>query len=289
MFVRIGFDLQYDVPRVTPMLLMLHVHPDFAPRLQRPEQLIVEPSAVENRNFLDSFGNVATRVVAQQGKVRFWADNVIEDSGDPEPTIEGATLHSIEELPDACIQFLLASRYCEVDRMSQMAWDLFGKTPATWERVQAVMDWVHDQVEFGYAFARSTKTAFEVCEEKKGVCRDFQHLAITLLRALNVPARYCTGYLGDIGVPPNPTPMDFSAWLEVYMGNKWYALDGRHNTPRIARILMARGRDATDVAISTTFGPAKLEKFTVWTDEVGPEAIDQPAGVPSNVQVVTLV
>ena len=288
MFVRIGFDLQYDCPGVTPMLLMLHTHPEFSSRLQRPERLIIEPAAVEHHDFTDTFGNVATRVVAQPGKVRIWADNVIYDSGEPEPTIEGAKLHAVEELPDDAVQFLLASRYCEVDRMSQQAWDLFGKTPATWERVQAVTDWVHDRVEFGYAFARSTKTAFDVCEERKGVCRDFQHLAITLLRALNVPARYCTGYLGDIGVPPNPTPMDFSAWLEVYLGNTWYALDGRHNSPRIARILMARGRDATDVAISTTFGPAKLEKFTVWTDEVGPEAIDQPEGVPSNVKVVTL-
>ncbi|MEA2708154.1 MAG: hypothetical protein QOF78_755 [Phycisphaerales bacterium] len=289
MFVRIGFDLQYDVPSVTPMLLMLHTHRSVAARLQRPEQLLIEPGALASHNFIDSFGNVATRVIAPAGKVRFWGDNVIEDSGEAEPTIDGAKLHLIEELPDDCIRFLLASRYCEVDRMSQTAWDLFGKTPATWERVAAVLDWVHDHVEFGYPFARSTKTAMDVCNEKKGVCRDFQHLAITLLRALNVPARYCTGYLGDIGVPVNPTPMDFSAWLEVFIGGKWFALDGRHNTPRIARILMARGRDATDVAISTTFGPARLEKFTVWTDEVGAEAIDQPAGVPSNVQVVTLV
>ena len=289
MFVRIGFDLQYDVPGITPMLLMLHTHPDFASRLQRPEELIIEPSAVENKNFVDSFGNVATRVVAPRGR---------SASGPTTSSRTAATRSRPSTAPgctrskscrDECIRFLLSSRYCEVDRMSQMAWDLFGKTPATHERVQAVMDWVHGHVEFGYAFARSTKTAMDVCTEKKGVCRDFQHLAITLLRALNVPARYCTGYLGDIGVPPNPTPMDFSAWLEVYLGDRWYALDARHNTPRIARILMARGRDATDVAISTTFGPAKLEKFTVWTDEVGPEAIDQPAGVPSNVQVVTLV
>jgi transglutaminase-like putative cysteine protease len=267
---------------------MLHTHPDVAPRLQRAERLIIENGAVPAQQFIDGFGNVATRVLAGPGKVRFWADNVIADTGELEPTIEGARLHPIEELPDNAIQFLLASRYCEVDRMSQMAWDLFGKTPFTWERVRAVMDWVHDRVEFGYPFARSTKTAFDVCDERKGVCRDFQHLAITLLRALNVPARYCTGYLGDIGVPLNPTPMDFSAWFEAYLGGRWYALDGRHNTQRIARILMARGRDATDVAISTTFGTAKLEKFTVWTDEVGPEAIEQPEGVPENVKVVTL-
>ena len=288
MLVRIGFDLHYDAPGVTPMLLMLHVHPECSSRLRRPEALHAEPASTQVGQFTDAFGNIATRVLAQPGKVRFWADNVIADSGQPEPTIEGARLHNIEELPDDAIQFLLSSRYCEVDKMSNMAWDLFGKTPATWERVQAVMDWVHDRIEFGYQHARATKTAFEACEERKGVCRDFQHLAITLLRALNVPARYCTGYLGDIGVPPNPTPMDFSAWLEVFLGGRWFALDGRHNTPRIARILMARGRDATDVAISTTFGPAKLERMTVWTDEVGEEIISRPPGVPADVKVVTL-
>jgi transglutaminase-like putative cysteine protease len=173
MFVRIGFDLQYDCPAPTPMMLMLHAHPGVASRLQRPERLRIEPADTQAHPFLDVFGNVATRVLAPAGKVRFWADNVIEDSGELEPTIEGARLHPVEELPDHTIQFLLSSRYCEVDRMSQMAWDLFGKTPFTWERVRAVMDWVHDRVEFGYKFARSTKTAFDVCEEKQGVCRDF--------------------------------------------------------------------------------------------------------------------
>jgi transglutaminase-like putative cysteine protease len=288
MLVRIGFDLQYEVPALTPMLLMLHTHPERVPQLKRPDQLRIEPDTIEQRTFTDNFGNVASRVVVPAGKVRFWSDNVLEDSGMHEPTIEGARLHPVEELPDNALQFLLASRYCEVDRMSQMAWDLFGKTPPTWERVKAVMDWAHGHVEFGYKFARPDKTAMDVCNEKQGVCRDFQHLAITMFRALNIPARYCTGYLGDIGVPVNPTPMDFSAWLEVYVGEKWYALDARHNTPRIARILMARGRDATDVAISTAFGTAKLLTFTVWTDEVGPEAVDQPPGVPANVKVVKL-
>jgi transglutaminase-like putative cysteine protease len=287
MYVRIGFDLQYDVPAVTPFLLMLHTHPERVVDLQRPERLIIEP-ALTHHSFADSFGNRAARVSVQPGKVRFWYDNVIYDSGAHEPKIDGARLHPVDELPDSCVPFLLASRYCEVDKLSQLAWDQFGKTPATWERVQAVMDWVHDHVEFGYMYARPTKTASEVCTEKQGVCRDFQHLAITLLRALNVPARYATGYLGDIGVPPNPTPMDFSAWLEVYLGGKWYALDGRHNTPRIARVLMARGRDATDVALTTTFGPARLEKFCVWTDQVGPEAISQKESVPPNAVVIDM-
>ncbi|MEO6436881.1 MAG: transglutaminase family protein [Tepidisphaeraceae bacterium] len=287
MYLRIGFDLVYDVPAPTAMLLMLHTHSERFGDLQRPERLHLEPMVAEE-TFIDPFGNLAGRVVLPQGKIRFWYDNVIYDRGQHEPKIDGARLHPVQELPPQCMQFLLASRYCEVDRMSQMAWDLFGKTPATWERVAAVMDWVHGHVEFGYQYARPTKTAMDVCTEKQGVCRDFQHLAITMMRALNVPARYATGYLGDIGIPYNPAPMDFSAWFEVYLGGRWYTLDGRHNEPRIARVLMARGRDATDVALTTSFGLARLEKFSVWTDEVGEEALRVEEHVPANRHVTTL-
>jgi transglutaminase-like putative cysteine protease len=248
-------------------MLMLYTHPEQAHVLKKPQKLIVEPK-VKVEQFTDWFGNHAARLSAPAGKLRIYYDNVAEDSGLKEATIDGARLHPISELPKECMQFLLASRYCEVDRMLDIAWNLFGKTPATWERVQAVMDWVFQNVTFGYEFARSTKTAYDVYVERKGVCRDFMHLSITLLRALNVPARYATGYLGDIGVPPAPFPMDFSAWFEVYMGNRWYTLDARHNEPRIGRVLQARGRDATDVALTTSFGAATLEKFTVWTEEI---------------------
>ena len=271
MLIHIGFDLVFDVPAPVPMLLMLYTHPDRAGDLRRQERLTVEPE-LPVKSFMDWFGNRSARVVAPAGKLRLHYDNVARDSGQPEPTIEGARLHLIEELPDECLRFLLASRYCEVDRMSEIAWDVFGRTPPTWERVQAVIDWVHRNVAFGYEYARPTKTAFEVFSDRQGVCRDFQHLAITLLRALNVPARYATGYLGDIGVPPAPFPMDFSAWLEAYLGGRWYTLDARHNQPRIGRILQARGRDAVDVALTTSFGSARLETFQVWTDE-----IDAPA------------
>lgn len=267
MLIHIGYDLIFNAPAPVSVLLMLYTHPDQAPLLKKPEKLVVEP-ALPVIEFTDWFGNHAARIVVPAGKVRFLYDNVIQDSGEHEPKIEGARLHPVDELPNECLRFLLASRYCEVDRMSDMAWDLFGKTPPTWERVQAVMDWVHGNVEFGYQYARSTKTAYEVCSERQGVCRDFMHLAVTLLRALNVPARYATGYLGDIGVPPAPFPMDFSAWFEVYMGGRWYALDARHNEPRIGRVLQARGRDAADVALTTSFGPLMLEQFNVWTDEV---------------------
>jgi transglutaminase-like putative cysteine protease len=259
--------LVFDLPVPVSMLLMLYTHPQQAMYLRQPERLTVEPF-VPVQEFTDWFGNHAARIHAPAGPLRLHYDNAIHDTGNHEAKIDGARLHPVDELPHECLQFLLASRYCEVDRMLDMAWDLFGKTPPTWERVQAVMDWVNKNTVFGYQFARPTKTAYDMCGEKQGVCRDFQHLAITLLRALNIPARYATGYLGDIGVPIAPTPMDFSAWFEVYLGNRWYTLDARHNEPRIGRVLQARGRDAVDVALTTSFGAARLDKFYVWTDEI---------------------
>jgi len=267
MLIRIGYELGFEIPRPTPMMLMLYVHPTVTPALRVPERILTEP-ATPVETFVDWFGNRAGRIVAPAGPLRIRYDNVVEDSGQPEPGISGLALHPVEALPPECWRFLLGSRYCELDRLSEVAWDLFGKTPQTWERVEAAVEWVHTNVAFGYQFARPTRTAFDVYTERQGVCRDFQHLAIAFLRALGVPARYATGYLGDIGVPADPNPMDFSAWLEVYVGGAWYALDARHHHPRVGRLLMARGRDAVDVALTTSFGPAILRQFTVWTDEV---------------------
>ncbi len=267
MRIHIGFELVFNIPAPVSMLLMLHVHPEQAHVLQKPEYLELDPVAPVSFQ-TDVYGNLAARVVAPAGTFRIQYDNVAWDSGHREPRIDGAFLHPVDQLPPECLSFLLASRYCEVDRMSQIAWDLFGRTPHSWERVQAVLDWVHNHVKFGYEFASSSKTAFDVYTEGRGVCRDFMHLTITLLRALNIPARYATGYLGDIGVPPPALPMDFSAWLEVYLGNRWYTVDARHTEPRIGRILQARGRDAVDVALTTSFGPSTLTSFRVWTDEL---------------------
>ena len=265
--IRIGFDLSFEVPQPVPMQLMLYVHPDEAGLLRQPELLVMEP-AHPVEDFLDWFGNRAARILAPAGHLRIRYDNVISDSGRPDVPIEGLRLTPVHEMPPECWRYLFASRYCEVDRMVHVAWDLFGKTPETSERVRAVLDWVHGNVAFGYQFARPTKTAFDVYTERQGVCRDFQHLAITFLRALNIPARYVTGYLGDIGVPPAPNPMDFSAWAEAYVGDAWRVIDARHNHPRIGRVLMARGRDAVDVALTTSFGSTNLTEFSVWTEEV---------------------
>jgi transglutaminase-like putative cysteine protease len=278
-YIRVGYDFQFDLTAPTHMVLLLHAHPERAHLLQRPERLHVEPAEIRTDLFTDAFGNRAARLMAPAGKLQVWYDNVVCDSGQPERTIDGLRLHPVDELPNDTLPYLMGSRYCEVDRIGPMAWDLFGKTPASHERVQAVMDWVHRHVQFGYKHTRVNKGAYDTWYEAKGVCRDFQHLAITILRALNVPARYATGYLGDIGVAPDGLPDDFSAWMEVFLGGQWVTLDARHNTPRIGGVLMARGRDATDVALTTSFGPARLERFKVWTEECGPEVIGQPDSI----------
>jgi transglutaminase-like putative cysteine protease len=266
MQIRIGYDLSYECPQPTPMLLMLTTHFSRVSDLVAVDHMQTEPR-VPQHGYRDRFGNWCTRIVAPQGTIRIFADGLINDSGRPEVQAGGGQA-PIETLPEETMLFLLGSRYCETDRLSEMAWKRFGNGPTGAARVQAICDFVHNHVKFGYEFARSTKTAWDVYNEKAGVCRDFAHLAITLCRCMNIPARYCTGYLGDIGVPRDAAPMDFSGWFEVFLDGAWYTYDARHNTPRIGRVLMGVGRDATDVAFSTSFGPNKLTNFQVRTDEV---------------------
>jgi transglutaminase-like putative cysteine protease len=267
MKIRFGYELVYTCAQPVPMILMLQAHPSRAPDLLVPDQLVTDP-VVPLDVYIDSFGNTCTRILAPSGGIRLTADAFIRDSGVPEPALLHAQEHPVESLPHEALVYLLASRYCETERLMDEAWRLFGNTTPGWGRVQAVCDFVHEHICFGYHFARSTKTAAEAYAERQGVCRDFAHLAITLLRCLNIPARYCTGYLGDIGVPPTDAPMDFAGWLEAYIGGAWHTFDPRNNERRIGRILIARGRDAADVAISTAFGPNFLQVFRVWTDEV---------------------
>jgi transglutaminase-like putative cysteine protease len=267
MLIRLGYDIRFDVPNRVPIVALLNVHPSREHDLREPDRLHIEPagSVVE---YTDKFGNRCCRVVAEPGNIRLYNSTLIEDSGELDPQSPGAREVPVEELPSETLQFLLASRYCEVDLLSNIAADLFGNMTPGWERVQAICSWVNQKVTFGYSFARSTKTALDVFTERLGVCRDFQHLAIALCRSLNIPARYATGYLGDIGVPPSGTPMDFSAWFEAYLEDRWWTFDARHNHPRIGRVLMATGRDAADVALTTSFGSTLLTKFEVTTDEV---------------------
>ncbi|MGZ5092311.1 MAG: transglutaminase-like domain-containing protein [Burkholderiales bacterium] len=266
MHIRAGFEIAYDCPKSTPMLLVLSIHPSRAKDLQTPHRISFdrEVSAVD---YVDGFGNVCTRITAPQGRTTIRTDFVIADSGLPDVIAPEARQLRIEELPQDTLAYLLGSRYCETDRLGDAAWALFANTEPGWSRVQAICDYVHNWITFGYHYARSTMSAWDSYMERKGVCRDFAHLAITMCRCMNIPARYCTGYMGDIGVPV-VEPMDFSAWFEVYLGGRWYTFDARNNRPRIGRILMARGRDATDVAISTSFGTNTLAGFKVFTDEV---------------------
>src|SRR5262245_41918788 len=273
MQIRVGFEMLYEFVGRTPMVLMLNVHPSRALDVITPDHLRITPSLPVTR-YSDMFGNFCTRLVAPPGQVEISTDALVWDSGLPEAVEPNARQHEVAELPHDALVFLLASRYCETDRLMQEAWSRFGTTPPGWPRVQAICDFVHSHVRFGYQHARATRTAADVVVERRGVCRDFAHLAITLCRCMNIPARYCTGYLGDIGVAPEPEPMYFSAWFEVYLGGRWYAFDARHNIPRIGRIVMARGRDAADVAFSTTFGRNVLKRFAVHTDEASPSRIE---------------
>jgi len=267
MLIRIGYDLVYNFAAPTSMVLLLSVHPSEAHRLQRLDTPHSEPD-VPIREFTDVFGNRSHRLVAPAGRLHLFTEAIVEDSGLLEVAVPDAYQHPVHELPDECLPFLLASRYCEVAEMLPVAWDMFGDTEPGWGRVQAICDWGFENVEFGYKFARPSKTAKDTFHERRGVCRDFTHLAVTFCRCMNIPARYCNGYLGDIGVPPDPNPMDFNAWMEVYLGGRWHMFDPRHNTPRIGRVLMTRGRDAVDIAMTTAFGANKLEKFTVVTEEI---------------------
>ncbi len=249
------------------MLLMLNVHPSRANDLLTPDPILTEPY-VPVSLYRDCFDNVCARLVAPAGSLRLYTEAMIRDSGQPDPIVPDAEQHYISDLPDECMTFLLGSRYCETDELSDFAWANFANTRPGWSRVQAIVEFVHNHITFGYVHARPNKTALHAYNERLGVCRDFAHLAVTLCRCMSIPARYCTGYLGDIGVPLDPNPMDFSAWFEAYLGGRWYTFDARHNKPRIGRIVIGRGRDAADVAITNTFGPSKLTGFKVISDEV---------------------
>jgi transglutaminase-like putative cysteine protease len=266
-----GFTIGLECPQPTPMLLVLDIHP--SRRVDLLSDQIVEFSPpIDSWTYTDSFGNACRRILAPAGVTVISSRFSIYDTGQPDLLPLDAIQHDIKDLPDDVLQFLLGSRYCDTDRMADFAWANFAGTPLGWPRVQAICDFVHGHIQFDYLKADATRTAHGGFTDRTGVCRDFAHLAITLCRCMNIPARYCTGYLGDIGIAPVPDPMDFSAWFEVYLGGHWHTADARHNTPRIGRILMATGRDATDVALTTSFGPSKLVEFSVVTDEVKDEA-----------------
>ncbi len=276
MHIRYGYRIDLLCNDPTPVIMMLDVHPERRPDLTQPDDPRVTGYLTGHEqtgitSYQDKFGNICRRVVAPAGGITIAAEGVIHDSGFPDMVDTLAEALPPEQLPDETLVYLLGSRYCVTDLLSQTAWNLFGHINGGWNKVQAVCDYVHRHIRFDYQLARATRTAAEAWHERVGVCRDYAHLALTFCRCLNIPARYCTGYLGDIGVPVNEAPGDFSGWFEVYLGGQWWTFDARHNVPRIGRILMARGRDATDVPVLNTFGPHVLGRFEVITEEVSGE------------------
>lgn len=269
MLIRCGYDIRFETETKTAMMALLSLHPSRHQDLRSAQRLLADPD-IPLYQFEDAFGNVATRFSLPPGGATLSCEFVIEDNGEPDFSAPSAPQMAVEDLPDFVMPFLLASRYCETDRLMDVAWSNFGHYLTARDRVDAIVDFVHHHIEFGYHHARPDKTAWNGYQERQGVCRDYAHLAITFCRCLNIPARYCTGYLGDIGVPPVDAPMDFSAWFDVYIDGNWYTRDARHNKPRIGRVLMARGRDATDVALTTAFGQAELVRFDVYAAEVEP-------------------
>ena len=270
MLIRIGYDIELALNSPTTLLGALHVHPSRAHDLQAPEAFSVA-SGQAFSTYQDEYDNTITRIDVPPGSthVRLTNHAVVADSGLPDPVVPEARQHALHELPNEMYRFLLPSRYCDFDgELIQFAWNQFGSTPEGWARVQAICDFVHGHLGFDYMQARATRTATEGWREQVGVCRDFAHLAVSLCRCMNIPARYVTGYLGDIGIPPVPYPMDFSAWFEVWLGGEWRTFDARHNVPRIGRIVMAQGRDAADVPITMVFGWSQLNRFEVVCDEV---------------------
>lgn len=277
MQLRTGFELIYNFPQPTPMILVVNIHDSRASDIVVPDHLTAEPF-IPITGYRDAFGNRCNRLLAPAGRLRLTADGVIRDSGQLDEMAFVAWQDSVQDLPEETLVFLLGSRYCETDLLSETAWQLFSGTTPGYPRVQAICNYVHHHITFNYQNARATRTAAEAFNERTGVCRDYAHLAVAFCRCMNIPARYCTGYLSDIGMPPPFGLMDFAAWFEVWMGGRWHIFDPRNNVRRAGRILMARGRDASDVAIATTFGPNTLERFRVWTDVISYGEIPGTAG-----------
>jgi transglutaminase-like putative cysteine protease len=267
MLIRYGFDIELEFSQRTTLIAAMDVHPSRRRDIVEESGLIAS-RAVPVETFTDPFGNMNRRLTAQAGPLTLKLEGIVRDTGSPDEVDWAADASLPSDLPQEAMFFLPGSRYCETDLLSDFAWSRFGQIEGGWAKVEAICEFANKHLAFSYANAKPTRTAAQAMDERTGVCRDFTHLAITLCRCLNIPARYCNGYLGDIGVPPDPAPMDFNAWFEVYLGRRWRTFDARHRERRIGRILIARGRDAADVAMITSFGPHRLGRFTVVTEQI---------------------
>lgn len=286
MLIRVGHEITLLCDQPMPLICLMSVHPDMQGRLLAPEATRTAPM-VPVRGYIDSFGNICRRLVAPAGGITLHSDATLYDDGLLDAADPFAEEVPVALLPDAELRYLLGSRYVETDLLSETAWQLFGGVQPGWSRVEAIVAYVNAHIRFDYQQARATRTASEAFRERVGVCRDFAHLALAFIRAMNIPARYVNGYLGDIGVPVAPGPMDFSAWIEVYLGGRWFTFDARHNARRIGRVVVARGRDAADVPLVNSFGQHSLAKFDVWADEVEETSLPRPGLTPSSLSSPT--
>ena len=264
MLVRVGCQFEFEAPEMTPSLWQVRPHPDGEHRIVSQ---IWEPPA-PTRTYLDAYGNVCDRVTLRPGRSVMRYDATVEVSRNPDEVNEGAVAVALDDLPDEAFAYLLPSRFCWPDMLHDPAWELFEPVEPGWPRVQAVCDWVHDHVRYEVGASTAVTTAYDVWESRTGVCRDLTQLGITLCRALNVPARYISGYLPDIAVIPPDLPMDFCSWFEAWLDGRWWTFDPRNNERRSGRVVIARGRDALDAAMVTTWGAAELKLMNVWADEV---------------------
>ena len=266
MRLRVGCEFGFLSDAPVPMVMLVRAHP------RGEHQTLYESRWTDPRipisEYIDGFDNLCWRFVAPTGRLRVRYDALVAITGEPDPVVLEAPLVPVEHLPDSTLVFTLPSRYIQSDLLVPMAWELFGSTPPTWARVQAVCDWVHANIGYETNSSNPTITAMDVYERRIGVCRDFALLATAFCRALNIPARYTFGYFPDIAVEPPDVPMDFHAWFEAYLGDRWYPFDARHNVPRIGRVVIGRGRDAVDVAMATQYGSSRLDTMNVWADEV---------------------
>ena len=271
MRILVGCEMTYELSHATPMIAILNVHWSRVSDLERPDNLVTSP-AVPVEGYRDSFGNWCNRLTAPPGRFTIRTETVVRDGGQWDASEPEAEQVPVTQLPAETLLYLLGSRYCETDRLSDIAWNLFGGMAPGWTTVKAIVDYVHERITFNYQHSRSTRTALEAYEEQRGVCRDYAHLALAFCRCMNYPARYCTGYISDIGLPPPYSPGDFAAWIEVFLGGRWHMFDPRNNDPRIGRILIAYGRDAADVPLTIAFGSSNLVEFRVVTEEIAVEA-----------------
>ena len=265
MHIRVGCEFRYEAKWPTPTVMQVQPYPTGTHKLLREEWKTTPDLSMHAYN--DIYDNLCQRLVLVAGENILRYDALVEVVGEYDEINLNAKQMAVEDLPDDVLLYTLPSRFCLSDILSDTAWQLFGQTEPGWGRVQTICDWVHNNISFQYGASTAITTALDVYEQRTGVCRDFTQLAATFCRALNIPTRYVFGYIPDIGVPPPNEPMDFCAWMEVYLGGRWWTFDPRNNIPRIGRVLIGRGRDALDVAMVTTYGGPLLQQMTVWADE----------------------